>query len=388
MEHILRCHEIVKTDFQRGQGCYLYDASGRRYTDFEAGIWCTVLGYNEPRLQRVMTEQIGKLIHLGTRYPNELAEEAALALLQVCGMPQGKCTFLSSGSEAVEFGVQAARRLSGRGLMLTFANTYLGAYGTAGQKQGQDWFHFDWSVCAGCSHPPDCDPGCQHFSRLPLDSIGAFIFDGGNASGQVRLPPAGLVSELSRRVKEKGGLVVANEITSGMGRTGAWFGYQHYDLRPDVIAVGKGLGNGYPVSAVVLHEDVADALEHDGLRYAQSHQNDPLGCAIAKEVVRVMQEQALVERSDRVGRTFMVELEKLCQRHPILEEGRGRGLMIALEFKAGELDATIVYQRLLERSLLVGYTPAANLLRFYPALIIGEEDITRLLEGLDEILSA
>lgn len=389
MEHILQCHEIVKTDFVRGEGCYLYDSRGRKYTDFEAGIWCTALGHNHPRVQQVMHDQIEKVIHLGTRYPSELAEAAARALLEVCRLPGGKCTFLSSGSEAVEFGVQAARRVSQRPLLLTFANSYLAAYGSAGQKSPQEWIVFDWAGCTACPDPKDCTEDCPKLAELPFDRIGGFVFDGGNAHGQVRLPPPGLVRAIARRVKEQGGLLVANEITAGMGRTGAWFGHQHYDFRPDIVAVGKGLGNGYPVSATALSRDVALALEGDGLRYAQSHQNDPLGCAVAQEVLAVMREEALVERSCRMGAAFLAALNELGQRHALIKEARGRGLMIVLEFwPAGEeLSVTSLYRRLLERGFLVGYTPAANLLRFYPALTIDEDDITRLVAALDEILS-
>jgi acetylornithine/N-succinyldiaminopimelate aminotransferase len=387
MEHLLKCHEIAKTDFQRGEGCFLYDDSGRRYTDFEAGIWCTALGHNHPQIQKAITDQVGKLVHLGTRYPSRLAEEAAQALLDVCGISQGKCIFLSSGSEAVEFGVQAARLCCGRALMLTFPNTYLAAYGFAGQKQGQEWVYFDWRACEGCPSRDDCDPGCPSFDSLPFESLAAFVFDGGNASGQVRLPPVGVVRELSRRVRETGGLVVANEITSGMGRTGAWFGYQHYGLQPDIITVGKGLGNGYPVSAVVLRLETAVELEGSGLRYAQSHQNDPLGCAVAIEVLAVMQAEALVERSRRVGELFKRELDRLCQRQRVLKQVRGRGLMIALEFEAAAPDPAAVNRQLLENGFLVGCTPAANLLRFYPALVIGEGEIRELVASLDEILA-
>ena len=148
MEHILRCHDIVKTDFVRGEGCYLYDTHDQRYIDFEAGIWCTALGHNHWRINQVMQTQIQKIIHLGTRYPHFLAEEAATEVLDVAGLPNGKCTFLSSGSEAVEFGVQITRRMTGRPLLLTFSDSYLAAYGSAGKKNPDEWYRLDWQACA------------------------------------------------------------------------------------------------------------------------------------------------------------------------------------------------------------------------------------------------
>jgi acetylornithine aminotransferase len=173
-----------------------------------------------------------------------------------------------------------------------------------------------------------------------------------------------------------------------MGRTGAWFGFQHYDLQPDVVAIGKGLGNGYPVSAVAMTDGVADKIENSDFRYAQSHQNDPLGCAVAREVITIFQEDGLVERSNRVGTYFLHELRKLGERHRLIKEVRGRGLMIVLELEANDerFSVASLYRDLLARRFLIGYTPAANLLRFYPALTIDEEDIAQLVENLNHIL--
>ncbi|KAA3665448.1 MAG: aminotransferase class III-fold pyridoxal phosphate-dependent enzyme, partial [Chloroflexi bacterium] len=97
MDHILKCHEIIKTDFLRGENCYLYDAQGKRYIDFESGIWCTALGHNHFRINQIIKDQIDKLMHLGTRYPSQLAAEAAMSLLELAGLDEGKCIFLSSG---------------------------------------------------------------------------------------------------------------------------------------------------------------------------------------------------------------------------------------------------------------------------------------------------
>jgi len=129
------------------------------------------------------------------------------------------------------------------------------------------------------------------------------------------------------------GLVIVNEVTTGLGRTGVWCGYRHYGLRPDIVALGKRLDNGYPVSAVVMVQDVAGSLENGAFRYAQSHQNDPLGCAIASEVIAVMREEGVVGRSNRVGTRFVRELGLLGERHRAVKEVRGKGLMIATEWE-------------------------------------------------------
>jgi acetylornithine aminotransferase len=295
------------------------------------------------------------------------------------GFADGKCTFLSSGSEAVEFGVQIIRRLTNRPLLLTFQNSYLAGYGSAGQKRREEWYLLDWNTCA--------DP-CDCLDEIPFEKIGGFVFEpGGSGIGFVKFPPRQLVQEIARRVKQAGGLVAANEITTGMGRTGKWFGFQHYDIEPDIVSLGKGLGNGYPVSAVAMRREIAQRLEQDGFHYAQSHQNDPLGCCIAKEVIAIFREEGWVERGNAKGQYFLEGLKQLEKKHGVVKEARGRGMELALEFHPRpDFSATSAYHTLLEKGFLVGYYAAGNILRFDPALTIEKEDLNLLLECLDTML--
>ncbi|MBE0686688.1 MAG: aspartate aminotransferase family protein [Anaerolineaceae bacterium] len=380
MSHILKCHDIAKTDFIRAENCFLYDQHGRRYIDLESGIWCTAIGHSHPRISQVIAEQAPRLMHLGTRYPNAIVEETALAVLEISQIEEGKCIFLSSGSEAVEFGTQAIRKVTGRDLLLTFSNSYLAAYGSAGKKQEEEWFLFDWTTLSTKKDP---------LAKIPFKEIGGFVFEpGGSGSGFIQFPPQQIVYEIANAVKQAGGLVMVNEITTGMGRTGKWFGFQHYDIQPDIVALGKGLGNGYPVSAVALHREVAKKLEESGLRYAQSHQNDPLGCSVAKVVIAILQEEKLVERGEELGRYFLSGLQCLAEKFPIVKDARGRGMLLGLEFQPHEsFSVEDLYRALLEQGFLVGYYPAGKVLRMDPALTIERESIDQFLNCLDSILN-
>lgn len=203
-------------------------------------------------------------------------------------------------------------------------------------------------------------------------------------SSWVRLPPKHLIQALERRVRQDGGLVAANEITTGFGRTGKWFGYEHYCLQPDIVAVGKILGNGYPVSAVVMKEPVAVNLERENFRYAQSHQNDALGCAVAMEVIKTIREAGLIQRSNEVGHIFKEKLVELQRQHECIREVRGLGLMLAIELQNIELAA--IHRELFNRGYLVGVSPVANLLRFFPSLTISIEDIDGMIYALNDVL--
>jgi acetylornithine/N-succinyldiaminopimelate aminotransferase len=382
MTSILRCHDIDKTDFQHARNCTLVDSLGRCYTDLASGIWCTALGHNHPRLIRAMQAQIDQLIHLGTRYPSQHCEEAATALLPLLGLTGGKCLFLSSGSEAVECAVQAARRATGRDLCLSFASSYFGSYGAAAKKAKHEWLTIDWRAY-------DPSQPLSLLQGLPFPDIAAFVFEpGGSSSELIQFSPQPLVEAIAERVAAAGGLVVANEITTGMGRTGRYFGFQHYDLVPDLIAVGKGLGNGYPVSAVAVNAAVAARLEATGFRYVQSHQNDPLGAVVAREVITEMVEGGWVARGAELGRRFLTQLQEVAMRRPAIKEVRGRGMLLGIELHSDWCPSAIeLHRQLLARGFLLNILPAGNLLRLDPALTIEEELLTAFLDILDELLT-
>ena len=386
---ILDCtgYELCRDDVVRAEGAHLITADGDRIIDFESGVWCAGLGHAHPRLQAVMHAQLDRALHLGYRVESALAAEAAEAVLATLPLPDGKCVFLASGSEAVELAAQIARRICEKPLLLGLAGAYLAAYGTTGRRTSDEWVLFDWAACAECPKNADCDPGCPRLAEVPFERISAFVFEPGNSGGLVKLPPRGPVRALAARMADAGGMLVVDEVTTGLGRTGAWYGFQHYDLRPDLVALGKGLGNGYPVSAVAMRRSIGVDLEVSGFHYAQSHQNDPLGCAVAKEVLAILRDERLVERSAKVGEWFLGELEALAARHDAVRQVRGRGLMLALEVYPDSRPALRdIHRELLDRGFLVGCKPQASLLRFYPPLAIGEDEIRDLLAALDLVL--
>jgi 4-aminobutyrate aminotransferase-like enzyme len=377
-------YERVKHDMVRGEGCYLYDAAGRSYLDLEAGVWCAGLGHNHPRVNRALRRQMDQgVAHIGYRYTTAVEAAAAAALLGALNLPDGRCVFLGSGSEAVEFSLQAARCATRRPLQLTLTDTYLAAFGLAGRRRCEDWNCLDWRDCIGCRRD-DCSTGCHRLAPIPWDKVGVFVFEPGSSSGRVRFPPKPLVQTLARAVQDRGGVVAVDEVTTGLGRTGAWFGFEHYGLAPDLVAAGKGLGNGYPVSAVAMTADMGETLLARGFHYAQSHQNDPMGCAVAMAVIHAVEEEKLVDRCRRTGAHFLRGLEAIRARHTMVRDVRGRGLMLAVELAPGS--ATDVYRALLGRGILAGCKPEADLLRFYPPLILTEKEIDRFLDNLDGVL--
>ena len=385
MDHILRCHDLIKDDILKGANCYLFDKDNKRYVDFESGIWCTVAGHSNPRINAKIIRQINKLVHLNPRYTNNLAEDAAVSLLDTLSEEDGKCVFLSSGSEAVEFGINAARFVTGKKSLLTLSQSYLGAYGFAGMKTKDSWMKIDFDLCLKCEEK-DCFRECENLKNIDWKNVAAFVFEPGCSKGMIKFPPGKLIDLIFKEVKRFNGLVVTDEVTTGLGRTGKWYGFNHYKLKPDIIAVGKGLGNGYPVSAVAVKKDIAEKLEQKKFYYVQSHQNNPLGCVIANEVIKIIKEHKLVNRSHKLGIVLIKKLNQIKEKFEIVNEVRGRGLMAAVEFSKDSFNLELIAKEMLKRGFLIGYNLDQNLVRFLPPLTIEENEISEMVENLNLVL--
>ncbi|MBM4117715.1 aminotransferase class III-fold pyridoxal phosphate-dependent enzyme [bacterium] len=377
-------HATLLPDIVRAENCTLHAADGRRIVDLEAGVWCLCLGHGHPRVLQALSEQAALIAHAGYAYSHPVVAAAADDLLARLGLAGGRCVLLASGSEAVEYGVRTAQLLAERPLLLTMSDSYFGAYGSASRRQPDEWVVYDWLARGDCGHGEDCLARCAHWAALPFERIGGLLLEPGSSSGLVRFPPRALVRRLAARIQGEGGLLLVNEVTTGLGRTGRWFGFQHYDLAPDIVALGKGLGNGYPVSATALAPRVAQRLGDRLPRYAQSHQNDPLGAAVLRAVIRALAEEGLSERSRELGEWFLAELLAIAEREPRLAAVRGRGLMLALELEdAPGAPFTAALQRaLLEAGYLVAQRPGLKVLRVDPSLTVPREALAGFLTAL------
>ncbi|UCG52450.1 MAG: aspartate aminotransferase family protein [Candidatus Latescibacterota bacterium] len=381
-------YDIQLENMVRADNCHLYDSDGKKYIDLESGVWCTSVGHGNSRILRVLMEQSKRISHAGFVYSSRIVEDSAKEILSLVGFDGGRCVFLCSGSEAVEYGVRVAQTICERPLLMTMTDSYFGAYGSASKKEENEWFCFDWEGCTDCPVSKSCDEDCERWAAIPRDRIGGFLFEPGSSSGLVRFPPVKLIQSIVRTLKENDGLILANEVTTGVGRTGAWFGYQHYGISPDVVAMGKGIGNGYPVSVTAFAPGAIGRLPDEPVKYAQSHQNDPLGAAVAREVIRIVEEEGLIERSRNIGAVLADGLEGIRTRTCKIEEVRARGMMIALEMKddAEGSFADRTQRELAHRGFVLARRPGLNVLRIDPPLTIEQGDIERFLETLEDVL--
>lgn len=383
MEHVFFCtgHELKIPNIVKSEGLYLYDEQGKGYMDLESGVWCTSIGHNNAEINRIIKNQIDSLMHAGFCYSNEILENSAKSILEIAGLNNGKSVFLCSGSEAIEVSRQMAKHLTEKNVSLTLHDSYLGAYSSITDRS-RNWYLLNWEQCKTCPDKEMCDLSCEVLQKIPKE-VSEFIFEPGSSSGFVRFPPKSLINNIVKIVRDNGGKIVANEVTTGIGRTGKWFGYQHYDINPDFIAVGKGVGNGYPVSIALINEPTTKQLELKPFHYSQSHQNDPLGASIVYAVIQYIEENSLISKAGKNGLLLHKHLESLVDNKIVLEV-RGRGLMYAVDIKNEKITNSI-YNDLIEKGYIVGNRGAS--FRIDPPLTIIKTEIDGFIEALRESLS-
>lgn len=362
--------------------------------DLESGCWAAVLGHSRKEIVQAISENSGLLFHthqfFDTEHPAALVNEISLAA-KLKGIYKG--TFLSSGSEAVSLAVKLSELLSGREKKLCLSISYLGSSSELRMPRSpEQWLDLSVADCLGCKKNSSCSE-CGKFNKIDFKQMAAFVFEPGNSGGLVLCPPNKLIKFLSEKIKKAGGYIVVNEITTGFGRTGKWFGFQHYDIfdseenSPDFIAIGKGLGNGYPISGVLVKSKLAEAIKSSDFKYVQSHIDDPLGCIVARKVVEIMVKEQLVESGNKTGEYFRSKLAKVAESSSGISSIRGRGMMnvvvLSEKFKAKK-----VFSELLKQGFFTGYSEEYNFIHLYAPLTLEYEDIDKFCLSLKLILQS
>lgn len=384
MNNIYNCtgHDLKIPNIVDSQGIYLFDESGKRYMDLESGVWCTSIGHKNPRINATIKKQIDALMHAGFCYSHNILQEAAKSVLSITRFEGGKCVFLCSGSEAIEISRQIAKHVTGKTRSMTLHDSYLGSYSSVINRTA-GWHIFNWETCKTCGKNEHCDPSCDALQAIP-DDISDFIFEPGSSSGFVRFPPKALIQHIVSVIRRNNGKVITNEVTTGIGRTGKWFGYQHYDIEPDMVAMGKGIGNGYPVSVAAINRKTVQELDIKPFKYAQSHQNDPLGAAIVREAIQTIQDNDLISQAAEKGAKFLAQLQSLVDGKTLLAV-RGRGLMFGVDIVSEDV-GNAIFNALIEQGYIVCNRKA--LFRIDPPLIITEPEFGAFIEAFRAILGS
>ncbi len=366
----------------RGAGSRIWDANSVEYIDLMAGWGVNAIGHSHPALVEAVADQAGTLMQTTNAVYSLPQLDLAERLARVAPGSIQRSFFVSSGAEANEGALKLAHRATGRPRFISTLNSFhgrtLGALGMLGQEKYRE----RWSkIIHEARFVPYGDLGAAE-SALS-DDVAAMIVEPVQGEGGVVIPPEDYLPGLAQACHEMGALLIVDEVQTCMGRTGRWFACEHSGVQPDIVTLGKGLGGGVPVAAFMATDEVMSKIEpgdHGG-----TYAGNLLSCRAAATVLRVIEEEDLVERAARLGEHVVERLESLAKRLPDrIECVRGLGLLVGLVLRDPGFAAEI-HPRTRERGILVNLT-AERVIRIFPALNIPEDDLDRALDTLCSIV--
>jgi acetylornithine/N-succinyldiaminopimelate aminotransferase len=387
---LLQTYERNPYLFVSGQGVYLRDENGNDYLDLLSGIGVSALGYAHPAIEEAIRLQSARLMHTSNLFYHEGTANLALRLTEISGLD--RVFFCNSGTEAWEAALKLARahalrlRTSGKqigtkflALEHSFHGRTMGSVATTHKEKYRAPFapvmpdveftrfndvddlkaKFSADVCAICIEPVQGEGGIHPISQE-------------------------FFATARQLCDSTGALLLADEIQSGLGRTGRWFAYQHYGIQPDVTTLAKPIANGIPMGAMLCTEDAARAFT-PGM-HGTTFGGGPLACAVASAVIDTMQKEDRLTHICEVGDFFQKELRALAERHGCIVDVRGKGLMLGIELNSAEL-AKHVAAQMMERRIIINRT-SETVLRFLPPYVLEQKHVEIAINALDEIFQA
>jgi acetylornithine/N-succinyldiaminopimelate aminotransferase len=381
--HLMNTYRRPEQVFVRGRGCHLYDASGRRYLDFLTGIGVNALGYLHPRLVRVMKREAGRTVHVSNLYHHPFQEPLAAKLAAWSG--HDRVFFTNSGSESIDGALKLARARARKigdrktrilALENSFHGRTFGALSVTATPEyrqpfeplvpGVDFVHFD-----------DATDLEAKFG----DDVCAIVIEPIQGEGGIHPVSEAFWQRARELATRHGALLIADEIQSGLGRTGRAFAFQRFEEKPDVVTVAKPLAGGLPLGAFLASEEAAAAFV-PGM-HGSTFGGGPLACAAALEFLTTIEEEHLLENVRRRGAEIREGLQLLGSRAGLVREVRGEGLMLAMEL---EVEGASYVDRARERGLLINCTHKRTL-RFLPPFILGDRDVEEFLKKMKRVLA-
>jgi predicted acetylornithine/succinylornithine family transaminase len=381
-EHVMGTYARAPVAFVRGEGARLWDTEGREYLDFLSGLAVTSLGHAHPVVADALADQARTLGHVSNLFYTELQPQLAARLDALLG-GNGRVFFANSGAEANECAIKLARRYGqthGGRERYHVVSTYGSFHGrtlttlaATGQPQKQETFQ---PLPSGFRLVPFAD--ADALAAALDERVCAVLLEPVQGEGGVNPAPPGYLETVRTWCDEREALLIIDEIQTGLGRTGRWFGYQHSDVQPDVVTMAKALGNGMPIGACWARADVAAAFRPGD--HATTFGGQPLATRAALAVLDVMQAEDVPARAARAGERLTKSLHAL----PAVASVRGYGLLIAAELGLG-LDAAAAVRASLDRGLIVNaVTPTA--VRLAPSLLVSEDEIDEAIGILAVVL--
>jgi 4-aminobutyrate aminotransferase-like enzyme len=393
--------------FASGKGATLTDVDGNVYLDFSSGIYVTGLGHCHPKVTEAVQKAAGELMNchdFTTPIKMRLLEK-----LDEIAMGEGPrrlngVQLYDSGTTAVEAGLRVMRAATGKFEFISFHRDFhgktMGAVGLARLDVSQGlrapgFFLVPRGYCYRCAFRqtyPQCDLMCVDYIRTIITEetsgrVAGIVFEPIQGWGGSVVPPDGWIQKIRALCDEYGILMMADEVLTCMARTGKMFAMEHWNTVPDVMTLGKGFGNGFPVTAMLVSDQYKEAIEK--ISASTSYGGNPMACAAALASIEVIQEEHLCERAAHLGELLMKRMKEMETRHPIIGEVRGLGCLLGIELvkdkgtrEPNEEAGRLVYQKAFRKGL--AWIPAGHILRMSPPMIMTDEEALKGLEIIEE----
>ncbi|MGN1167022.1 MAG: aspartate aminotransferase family protein [Lachnospiraceae bacterium] len=382
-EGLVHTYNPFPVVFERGEGVYLYDTEGRKYLDFAAGYAVSSLGYGNQELNDALKIQIDKLIHVSNLYYHTECGKAATALKRVSGMD--RVFFTNSGGEAVEGALKAARKYAykkgtGRYEFIAMQESFHGRGFGAVSVTGHDAYRKPFEpLLSGVSFAEYNN--LDSVKKLVTGKTCAIILEPLQGEGGINLATKEFMQGIRKICDEEGILMICDEVQCGMGRTGEMFAWQSYGVRPDILTMAKAIGNGIPVGAFAMTEDVAEYSLEPG-DHGTTYGGNPLACTAVSKIVEIFEKEKIVQHVQQVGIYLSEKLDELVEENEFCLKRKGTGLMQGIQItkNTGE----ITNRALKEGLLIIG--AGTDVIRFVPPLIIEKEHVDKMISVLKKIL--
>ncbi len=365
---------------EKGVGAHVWDINGKEYIDCMGGYGVALVGHQNQRVNNAVKEQIDKIITVHSSLYNKTREEFLKLLIGLAPEGLTQVHLNNSGAEAIEAAIKFARKFTGKKGMVAMKGSYHGkSFGAL-------------SLTFNPKYKKAFEPLVEKVSfasfgdieslRSVIDEDTAFvILEPIQGESGINVAPEGFLQEVRKVCDEKGILLIFDEIQAGLGRTGRLWACDHWNTTPDILCLAKGIAGGVPMGATLVRPDILASMSKG--EHSSTFGGNPLSCAAGIAALKALTEDGLIENSEKMGKIFREGLEKLKEKHTMIREIRGKGLMIGVEMKFEVKD---ILMGLIKEGILMLYS-GRNILRILPPLVITEEDITKVLHALDSILT-
>lgn len=361
-----------------GEGLKVWDKDGNEYLDFFAGIAVNILGHDNQKIVESISKQASKLIHISNIYYNEPAIVFAEKLLKRTSLD--KIFYTNSGAESNEGALKLALKYTGKSEVISTKHSFHGRTLLTVTATGQDKYKepYTKNLPQGFIEVPYND--IEAIKEAISDETAAIIVEPIQGEGGINVPDDDYLPEIEKLCKENGIVFILDEVQTGFGRCGHLFAHEIFGVKPDIMTVAKGIAGGVPMGAFLATKEVASGFEPGD--HGTTFGGDPLVCAVANAVLDEVYEKDLIKNSKEMGEYLKSKLNELKDKHEVIKEVRGHGLLIGAELTE---DGGKYVDIMREKGFLINCT-SGNVLRFAPPLIVSKEEIDLLITALDESL--